>query len=107
MSIKVDETLCNGCRGAKEPLCVRICPGNLLKTGLTGKAGIRDARDCWDCAACVKACPQQAIALYLPAQIGGRGAHLKARQYRDKTVWTCRRPDGSEEIFNIEAEKIV
>ena len=107
MSIRVDEKLCNGCRGAGEPLCVRICPGNLLKTGSSGPAEIREPGDCWDCTACVKACPCQAIALYLPAQIGGHGATLKARQFRDKTIWTCRRPDGKAEEFNIKAEKIV
>lgn len=107
MSIRVDKKMCNGCGGAKEPLCARICPGNLLRTGSAGKAEIRDPRDCWDCAACVKTCPQQAIALFLPAQIGGRGATLEALQYRDKTVWTCRQPDGSKEVFTIVAEKIV
>lgn len=107
MSIRVDENLCSGCRGAGEPLCVRICPGDLLRRGVTGKAQMREAGDCWDCAACIKVCPRQAIALFLPVQIGGRGAALQARQYPDKTIWTCRRPDGSEEEFILEAERIV
>ena len=38
-------------------MCVRDCPGDLmlLKPG-TRKAMIRDNRECWDCAACVKVC---------------------------------------------------
>ncbi|MDA8233470.1 MAG: 4Fe-4S binding protein [Clostridia bacterium] len=107
MSIKINETVCNGCGGAEESFCVRVCPGDLLKLSAGGKAAIRDPRDCWDCAACVKACPRQAIEMYLPAQIGGRGATLKAKTGRDKIIWTLKHPEGREEVFEIEAEKVI
>lgn len=107
MSIRIDKNFCNGCRGAQEPMCVRICPGNLLSIGDDGRAVMRDNRDCWDCAACVKACPRQAIQMYLPVQIGGNGATLQAKATRDKIIWTCTKPDGGEEIFVVEAETII
>lgn len=106
MTIRINQTACNGCDGAAESSCVRVCPGDLLKvTG--GKAAIRDTKDCWDCTACVKACPRQAIEMYLPAQIGGRGATLKAQTSRDKIIWILKHPEGWEEVFEIEAEKVI
>ncbi len=105
MSIKIDRERCNGCGLAEEALCERICPGNLLFRGEDGRAAIRDARDCWGCAACVKECPQQAIHMYLPMQIGGRGSTLTARKKGHEILWTLRRPDGSEELFRIINER--
>ncbi|SHF50366.1 dissimilatory adenylylsulfate reductase beta subunit [Caldanaerobius fijiensis DSM 17918] len=107
MAVRIDRELCNGCGKLDEPLCVRICPGDLLYKNTDGKAAIRDTRDCWDCAACIKECPKQAIEMYLPAQIGGRGSTLKARKSRDKIIWMLKRADGVEEIIEIEAHRIV
>ncbi len=101
MSIAVDPKLCNGCTGAKEPHCVRVCPGNLVEVGPEGTARLREPRDCWDCASCVKACPREALALYLPAEIGGRGSRLKARLRPGITVWTLIHPDGTIETIEV------
>jgi len=105
MSIRIDKERCNGCGSAQEALCERICPGNLLFKGEDGKAAIRDGRDCWDCAACIKECPRQALQMYLPAQIGGRGSTLTARKKGCKIVWTSTKPDGSKELFEIVNER--
>ena len=61
MGIAVDEHACNRCGTADEPLCVRDCPGDLMFIKANDKASIVDNRECWDCAACVKVCPTQAI----------------------------------------------
>ena len=106
MSIKINREVCTGCPKASEPPCVRICPGDLI-TKTDGHAVIRIAQDCWDCGACLKSCPNQAIAMYLPVQIGGKGATLEAKNLRDKIVWTCKWPNGEQEIFEVEAERIV
>ena len=66
MGIFVDENVCNRCGTADEPMCVRDCPGDLMFIKENQKATIRDNRECWDCAACVKVCPTQAIAMQLP-----------------------------------------
>lgn len=56
---------------------------------------MRRPRDCWGCAACVKACPTQAISYFLGADMGGRGTRLTVRNDRSHTVWTFVRPDGT------------
>lgn len=106
MTIRINCSLCNGCGNSKEPLCVRVCPGDLLYKNSQNKCEIRDARDCWDCAACVKECPRQAIEMYLPVHLGGRGATLKAKTDGGKINWILTKPDGSKEIFEIVTRNI-
>ncbi|AGB42211.1 hypothetical protein Halha_2337 [Halobacteroides halobius DSM 5150] len=101
MAVKVNKKLCNGCGSCKESRCMRICPGNLLYKTEDNKATIRDKRECWDCAACVKECPNQAIEMYLPAEIGGRGSTLKAKTKRDEIIWTLKKIDGSTKKFKV------
>ncbi len=86
MTVKIDKNICNGCPGRKEGLCERICPGNLIKRS-RGKAEINKPGECWDCAACVKACPLNAIKLYLPATIGGQGGEMSARLKGKEIIW--------------------
>ena len=101
MSVKINNDLCNGCGRSKEARCVRICPGNLLYRSADNKAKIREKKDCWDCAACLKECPREAIELYLPAEVGGRGSTLKAKKKKDRIIWTLKKVDGTEEKFKI------
>lgn len=105
MTVRIDRSRCNGCGKMKEPGCAAVCPGDLLYRDSSHKCAIRDPRECWDCAACVKECPRQAIEMYLPVQIGGRGSTLKARTGKDKIIWRLTKPDGSEEIFEIYTKK--
>ena len=93
--------MCNGCGNAKEPNCMKVCPGDLLYMDASGRGAIRDSRDCWDCAACVKECPRQAIEMFLPVQIGGRGSTLKAKAEKGRITWHLTKPDGSTEEFEI------
>ena len=99
--MQIDSSLCNGCGRVKEPRCVTVCPGNLLFKGHGDKCVIRDAGDCWDCAACVKECPRQAIKMFLPVQIGGRGSTLQAKKERSRITWQLTKPDGSKETYVI------
>lgn len=78
-----------------------VCPGDLLFMDEFGKCNIREPRDCWDCAGCIKECPRQAIEMYLPVQIGGRGSTLKARMERGCITWILVKPDGTKEKFEI------
>ncbi len=100
MAIFVDDKRCNHCGRLDEPLCVRDCPGDLmvLRTD-TGKAAIRDNGECWDCAACVKVCPTQAIHMRLPTQVAIPGVALTGRALKHKTVWKIRMRDGAERTF--------
>lgn len=102
MTVSIDILKCNGCGNAEEPYCMRVCPGDLLyRDTVMNKCAMRDTRDCWDCAACLKECPSQAIEMILPVQIGGCGSTLRARTLRDRIVWTLTRNDGRQQVFEI------
>lgn len=111
MGINIDQNLCNGCGfPEKETPCNIACPGDLIfmqsKSG-SGKAQICSNADCWDCAACIKICPQQAIEIVIPFEITGKPNSLKARAYKDKTVWIAKDKEGKEEIFETTARNEV
>ena len=99
MGIHVDESTCNRCGTADEPMCVRDCPGDLMFIQPNGKAAITDNRECWDCAACVKVCPTQAISMQLPSSVIVRGVKLKGRAIKHKTTWKLKLRDGTERNY--------
>ncbi len=101
MTVRINKSLCNGCGNSVEPKCVMVCPGDLLCKDPSNRCVIRDPKDCWDCAACVKECPQQAIEMTLPVQIGGRGSTLKAKTEKGRIIWQLTKPDGSKEFFEV------
>ncbi|MBI2995426.1 MAG: adenylylsulfate reductase [Candidatus Melainabacteria bacterium] len=104
MGIFIDHNLCNGCGYPEsETPCNIACPGDLIFMQTNSKAQIFSNADCWDCAACIKICPQQAIELKLPFEIVGKEGSLKARAYRDKTIWTAKDENGGEQIFETPA----
>src|SRR3990172_6659639 len=77
MPAYVDLEKCNGCHGSSQPPCVRMCPGDLYAIDPANrKAYLRDPADCWDCYACVKPCPQEAIEVKLPYQMAFHDASL-------------------------------
>ncbi len=99
MTIRINPNLCNGCPGRKEGRCERICPGNLIERK-QGKAVIEHKSDCWDCAACVKACPMNAIEIYLPEEIGGQGANLLAQVKEDEILWIIKNNSGDDKKYH-------
>lgn len=98
MSIIIDKNKCTGCRK-----CVSICPGNLIKSDEQGKAYIKYPKDCWGCTSCIKECKFEAIALYLGADIGGRGSKLTAIDTEDTICWKVEKYN--KEIHIIEVNK--
>jgi adenylylsulfate reductase subunit B len=104
MAVQIISGRCNECSQAKEPACVRLCPGDLFYRDKDGHVKLRDKRDCWDCAACVKSCPREAVEMYLPVQMGGRGATLTARTSGKKLIWRCSWPKGNSEEFAVEVK---
>ncbi len=95
MSVHINNKSCNLCG-----ICIDICPGNLLLQK-EDEVLIRAPEECWDCAACVKECPTQAIELYLPSEIGGRGATLRAKKEGNERIWTCKNPAGKINEYRI------
>ncbi|OGI18311.1 MAG: hypothetical protein A3B68_04555 [Candidatus Melainabacteria bacterium RIFCSPHIGHO2_02_FULL_34_12] len=104
MGINIDQNLCDGCGYPQsETPCNMACPGDLIFMQSNGKAQICCNADCWDCTACIKICPQQAIEIRLPFEIVGKEGSLKARAYREKTIWTATDENGNEQIFETPA----
>ena len=104
MGIFIDHNLCNGCGYPEsETPCNMACPGDLIFMQKNGKAQIICNADCWDCVACIKICPQEAIELKLPFEIIGKDNSLKARAYKDKTVWTIKDENEKEAVFETTA----
>ena len=104
MGIYIDPNLCDSCGYPQsETPCNMACPGDLIFMQSNGKAQICCNADCWDCAACIKICTQQAIDIRLPFEIVGKESSLKARAYRDKTIWTARGKASNEQIFETPA----
>ena len=104
MGIYIDQNSCDSCGYPQsETPCNMACPGDLIFMQSNGKAQISCNADCWDCAACIKICPQQAIEIRLPFEIIGKEGSLKARAYRDKAIWTTRDEKGNEQIFETQA----
>ncbi len=94
MAILIDEKKCTGC-GA----CV-ICPGDLMAVNSgTHKAYIKEQRDCWDCMACVKECPVEALLMKLPYQLANYKTSLEPEVSSDHIKWTLTDIDGNKEEF--------
>ncbi len=100
MTVVVDTKKCTGCKGREKPLCVMLCPGDLMMIDeASGKAAIREPGDCWDCMACVKACPFAALETRLPYELGYHGARLVPKKKGKVMVWELTHLDGRKEVF--------
>lgn len=107
MSVVVDKKKCNGCPGLEEARCVQACPGDLMAVNSAArKAHLREARDCWDCFCCVKACPRGAISCRLAFQLADFGASLQPKIQREVIKWTCTTPDAQREDFILPTRRV-
>lgn len=89
MSIRIDHDKCRSC-GA----CIEICPGSLIERDSDGKAWMKYPMDCWGCASCIKECRFGAIALFLGADIGGRGGQMTVQTEGNILHWQVTDPAG-------------
>lgn len=104
MGVIVDLNKCNGCKGMKEPLCIRYCPGDLMaQDKKTGKAYVRNNSDCWDCFVCTKYCPENALSIRLPYKIANYKASLEPKIDKNKIKWTLTNLHGKSENFETKA----
>ena len=104
MPVFVNPPKCDGCGHSKQPPCVRMCPGDLIeKNTATNKAYLKHALDCWDCLACVKACPEEAILFRLSFQMGFPNASLQPHVVPSQNIITWEAVDshGQRESFTI------
>jgi len=97
---------CNNCRGLDEPRCVEVCPGDLMAVDPeTGAVYCRSDADCWDCFACVKACPRRAILVRLPYELADYRAALIPKVHGNSITWSLVKPDGEIEKFEVVTRK--
>ena len=98
MTVEIEEKNCDGCKNSKEPVCMKVCPGDLIyKDFNLNKAVLRSQAECWSCAACVKVCPKDAIKLYYAPELGGRGSFLTANYKNKRLIWKLNKLDGEKE----------
>lgn len=98
--------MCDGCKGRGKAACMYICPHDLMlldqdgsRTGHAMKAFNQEPEQCWECYACVKACPQQAIECRHYADIVPLGGSVQPVRSSDSIVWNIRFRNGNTKRF--------
>ncbi|HEX3015638.1 MAG TPA: 4Fe-4S binding protein [Desulfobacteria bacterium] len=96
MSIRINQARCRRCGK-----CRQVCPGNLIGTDQSGAVQLRNPKDCWGCAACLKECPFAAIQYLLGPDIGGQGTYLYTREEDQYLHWHFVNRDGQETVISL------
>jgi len=101
MPPRVDDNLCDGCREVRAAAgvtrCEAVCPGGIMVVDpQTLKAFCREPLDCWDCCACVKACPTGAVAPRLAYAVALYGTRVGYEGGPDGCRWTVTGEAGPE-----------
>ena len=101
MPTYVDPNTCNACAGEHEgPLCVYICPNDLMTMDLEQNKGVNQEPElCSECYACVKLCPQEAIFVRGYADFVPLGASVHPTRVEGGLTWTVKFRDGRELQF--------
>ena len=100
MSIAFEKDKCIGCGK-----CQKVCPGSLIGLGEDRKAYMKYPKDCWGCCSCIKECQFDAIYLYLGADIGGMGSHMKVKKRDQYLDWIVEKPDGEVTKITIDQKE--
>lgn len=91
MPTYVNPDKCDGCKALDRPACAYICPNDLMILDkATGKSYNQEPDQCWECYACVKTCPQSAIAMRGYTDVVPLGASLTPLRGTDSIMWTVK-----------------
>ncbi len=91
---------CDGCKGQDKTACMYICPNDLMVLDKDRmKAYNRAPEMCWECACCVKICPQQAMDLRGYADFVPLGASCVPMRGSDSIMWTVKFRNGMVKRF--------
>ena len=99
MSIIIHKDKCTGCRK-----CLNVCPGSLIKLSTDKKSYMKYPKDCWGCSSCIKECNEEAISLYLGADIGGRGSRLSVKYEGDIIHWNIEDHQGKINSIDVNSK---
>jgi adenylylsulfate reductase subunit B len=89
MPTYVNPDKCDGCKALDRPACSYICPNDLMILDkASGKSYNQEPDQCWECYACVKTCPQSAIAMRGYSDVMPLGASLTPLRGTDSIMWT-------------------
>jgi len=92
---------CDGCKGLDRTACQHACPNDLMVLDTETihkdsegkeirKAYNREPDMCWECQCCVKACPQQAMAVRGYADFIPLGASVVPLRGTEDIMWTVK-----------------
>ncbi len=90
-------TSCDGCGE-----CVDICPSDIMQIDpVTRRAYNIEPNFCWECYACVKACPQNAIDVRGYSDFAPLGHSVRVLREEEKATisWKIKFRDGREKNF--------
>ena len=97
---------CDGCTGQDNAACMYICPHDLMyldkdgsETGHAMKAYNLEPEQCWECYACVKICPHQAIEVRHYADVVPMGAFVQPQRGADSILWSIKFRNGTRKRF--------
>ncbi len=100
MPTYVNPNKCDGCKALDKPACQYICPSDIMHLDKAiGKAFNIEPDMCWECYACVKTCPQGAIAMRGYGDVMPMGASLTPLRATDSIMWTVKYRDGQTKRF--------
>jgi adenylylsulfate reductase subunit B len=100
MPTYVNPDKCDGCKALDRPACHYICPSDIMHLDTSiGKAFNLEPDLCWECYACVKICPQSAIAIRGYGDVVPMGASLTPLRATDSIMWAVKFRDGQIKRF--------
>jgi adenylylsulfate reductase subunit B len=98
---------CDGCVNQDKTACMYICPHDLMKLDREGsdnghpmKAYNQEPEQCWECYACVKLCPQNAIEVRHYADVVPLGGSVQPLRTAGSITWDIRFRNGTEKHFS-------
>ena len=97
---------CDGCKGQDKTACMYICPHDLMRLDMDGsetshamKAWNQEPEQCWECYACIKACPENAIECRSYADVTPLGGMVQPLRGSDSIIWTITFRNGNMKRF--------